>query len=113
VRKISRSTVKNIPWEIAEDSNSLIARYKKEGYTLVGLEITEGSVAIQNANLSELSKVLLVCGSENYGISPEILSQLDVAIHIPMYGANSSMNVVNSLSILLYELTNQMKSRVL
>jgi len=34
---------------------------------------------------------------------------LDKTVAIPMYGRNSSMNVIHSLAITLYELTNQLK----
>jgi tRNA G18 (ribose-2'-O)-methylase SpoU len=33
----------------------------------------------------------------------------DKSIDIPMYGRNSSMNVIHSLGIALYEVTNQLK----
>jgi tRNA G18 (ribose-2'-O)-methylase SpoU len=33
---------------------------------------------------------------------------MDYTISIPMYGRNSSMNVVHSLAIMLYEVTNQL-----
>ena len=45
-------------------------------------------------------------GSERNGI--ENVDLVDYTISIPMYGRNSSMNVVHSLAIMLYEVTNQL-----
>jgi 23S rRNA (guanosine2251-2'-O)-methyltransferase len=46
-------------------------------------------------------------GSERNGI--ENINYMDYSISIPMYGRNSSMNVIHSLGIALYEVTNQLK----
>ena len=48
-------------------------------------------------------------GSERYGI--ENINLVDETIAIPMYGRNSSMNVMHSLAITLYEVTNQLTTR--
>jgi tRNA G18 (ribose-2'-O)-methylase SpoU len=49
-------------------------------------------------------------GSERHGIKN--INLVDTTIAIPMYGRNSSMNVVHSLAITLYEATNQLKNKV-
>ena len=46
----------------------------------------------------------LVLGSENTGVSESLLSLSDITTHIPMYGNNSSMNVVSAASIACYEI---------
>ena len=50
---------------------------------------------------------MLLLGSERNGIGN--INILDHSIAIPMFGKNSSMNVIHSLSIALYEVTNQLK----
>jgi tRNA G18 (ribose-2'-O)-methylase SpoU len=49
-----------------------------------------------------------VIGEENFGISEAVLQQMDAVVHIPMFGQNSSMNLVQATSVALYEITNQM-----
>ena len=39
----------------------------------------------------------------------ENINLVDKTVAIPMYGRNSSMNVIHSLAITLYEVTNQLK----
>ena len=50
-------------------------------------------------------------GSERHGI--ENTHHVDQTVSIPMYGKNSSMNVIHSLSIALYEATNQLNNKKL
>ena len=72
-----------------------------------GIEITDKSIDIQNFNFKNHKKIVLLLGSERNGI--ENIDQIDYSISIPMYGRNSSMNVIHSLGIALYEVTNQLK----
>ena len=50
-------------------------------------------------------KIVLILGSERNGI--EDINLMDYTVSIPMYGRNSSMNVIHSLAIMLYEVTRQ------
>ena len=65
------------------------------------------SIDIQNFNFKNHKKIVLLLGSERNGI--ENIDHIDYSISIPMYGRNSSMNVIHSLGIALYEVTNQLK----
>jgi 23S rRNA (guanosine2251-2'-O)-methyltransferase len=51
--------------------------------------------------------VVLVMGSEDQGISRELLSLADVKVRIPMSGNISSLNVSVAAGILLYEIQRQ------
>jgi tRNA G18 (ribose-2'-O)-methylase SpoU len=43
--------------------------------------------------------------NEKEGIDSEILKELDSILHFDLFGNNSSINVVNALSVALYEIT--------
>lgn len=103
----ARSTQQWIPFTVAADLVDALRDYREQGYTLVGLEITDRSVPIQQFDFRSLERVVLVAGSENAGIQPGVLQMLDAAVHIPMYGRNSSMNVTAALAIALYEVSRQ------
>lgn len=104
-RKISRtarSTASWVPYHHQVDLASSLQEAKKSGYTLVGVEITSESKALEE-HLQEITEqaVILVLGAEQSGISEEVLSLLDSCVHIPMYGRNSSLNVATALAITL------------
>ena len=109
--KTARSAQKKIPFtQLSEASTTLIA-LKKEGYSVIGLEITNQSKDIHTFDFKSIEKIALVVGAENGGISATILKQLDQAICIPMFGQLSSLNVATALSIGLYEITKQWYSK--
>lgn len=104
IRKTSRATEKYVEYEYQEDPISAINNLKESGYKIVSLEITSASIDLRDFNFSREEKICLILGSENKGVSQELLNDSDVSIHIPMLGKNSSMNVANACAIATYEL---------
>ena len=107
----ARNTLTQIPFEIYNDFEQTIRQLKKEGNTIIGIEITDKSINIQDFDFSSKEKIVLLLGSERNGI--ENIDLVDATVAIPMYGRNSSMNVIHSLSIALYETTNQLTKKSL
>ncbi|WP_369047636.1 TrmH family RNA methyltransferase [Tenacibaculum sp. UWU-22] len=107
VKKTARNTIEQVPHERYNDFQQLIKNLKKEGNTIIGIEITDKSTPIKDYDFKTHSKIVLLLGNERKGI--ENIDLIDAAIAIPMYGRNSSMNVIHSLAIALYETTNQIK----
>lgn len=103
----ARNTLNQIEHETYIDFNDTISNLKKEGNTIIGIEITDKSIAIQDFDFTTSEKIVLLLGSERNGI--ENINLVDKTVAIPMYGRNSSMNVIHSLAITLYEATNQLR----
>ena len=104
IRKAARSADNHIPYVYEESAINVIEHLKNKGYNIVALEITARSENIREFKLDKNEKACLIIGSENLGISAELLSLADHHIHIPMYGKNSSMNVITSCAIAVHEL---------
>jgi tRNA G18 (ribose-2'-O)-methylase SpoU len=110
VVKTARNTLHQIKCEFYSDFDEKLRILKQLGYTIIGIEITDKSIEIQDFNFKKLEKIVLILGSERNGISN--INLTDFTISIPMHGKNSSMNVIHSLAITLYEITNQLKSNL-
>lgn len=108
IRKAARSADKHIPYEYQASALNLVQQLKADGYCIVALEITNSSLDIRNFSLPKGQKTCLLIGAENHGIAPELLAQTDYAVHIAMFGKNSSMNVVNACAIALHELVQHL-----
>lgn len=106
VKKTARNTVQQIAYDSYSNFDQLLKALKAEGNTIVGIEITDQSIPVREFKFDAHQKLTFVLGSERHGINNT--KQVDHTVHIPMYGRNSSMNVVHSLSVVLYEATNQM-----
>lgn len=108
VKKTARNTVQQIDYNFYEDFSLLIHQLKAKNYTIIGIEITDKSINIQDFNFKKHEKIVLLLGSERNGINQ--IDLVDYTVAIPMFGRNSSMNVIHSLAITLYEATNQKNS---
>jgi tRNA G18 (ribose-2'-O)-methylase SpoU len=110
IKRASRNTYKTMNYTFERDGKEQIKKLAEEGYQSISLEITEKSEPIQNIKLHPHKKILLVVGSERKGVSEELLQLCQYHYHIPMYGNNSSINVVNALSIGLYKITEKVSA---
>ena len=108
--KTSRSTEKYVNHKIEERIENVIKDLKKSKHYLIALEITENSTELSKFKLNTDQPIALILGDESFGVSESILKQMNAIIHINMYGNNSSMNVVQATSIVLYEITKQLNS---
>ncbi|AQS92591.1 rRNA methyltransferase [Polaribacter sp. BM10] len=109
VKKTARNTLNQIQHEAYTNFETLISKLKAAGNTIIGIEITDKSIDIQDFNFKNHEKIVLLLGSERNGI--ENINLVDKTVAIPMFGRNSSMNVIHSLAITLYEVTNQISKK--
>lgn len=107
LKRTSRTCEKRVAYSMVENPLALITQLKNEKYSIIGLELTTDSVALNDFN-SELQKIALLIGSERNGISSELLAFADHLLHIPMRGQNSSMNVSHAAAIAAYQLINNL-----
>jgi tRNA G18 (ribose-2'-O)-methylase SpoU len=103
IRKVSRHTHVSVPHDFVARETLLSNLHAYP--PLTALEITTTSQNIFTARLP--LEVTLVGGGERHGIPEHILARCQCAVHLPMYGVNSSMNVATALGIAAYELRRQ------
>lgn len=108
LKRTARSTQNWVLMEDNLDLVSAITTLSDEGYIPIALEVTQKSTSLNTLNIPENAKIIVVLGDEQLGVSPSILELCETHVHIPMYGKNSSMNVVQAASVALYEITKQL-----
>lgn len=89
-----------VPFEYAEALD--LGTLRLAGYRIVALEQAPNSINLRDYQPSD--KLALLLGEEVHGITPELLSQVDDIVEIPMSGQKESFNVSVAAGIALYEL---------
>ena len=92
-------------------TTSAVYELKKKGFKLYGTTLNERSVDYRNFDYSE--NTCFVLGAEKWGLSDQMISNVDESIFIPMSGMVQSLNVSVAASILLFEAIRQRKSKSL
>lgn len=106
LKKASRSKERSVPWKYYEHTGKILNTLKKQGYSIIALEITDSSIPIDQAFrfTNTNNKICVVVGSEVYGVTNKTLQKCDGAMYIPMYGKGASLNVAVSAGIALFTL---------
>jgi tRNA (guanosine-2'-O-)-methyltransferase len=81
---------------------STLLKLKKDlGYRIIGAEIAENAMPVDNYSFPE--KCAIVFGTESKGISPEVLKLCDDLVYIPINPLVNSINVAASSAVILRE----------
>ena len=84
-----------------------IEELKEQNVPIYSVELTDDSENFQEIEYPD--EFALVFGHEKKGIEKEILDISDKIISLPMRGRKKSLNVANTASIILYEVTRDGK----
>ena len=100
IDKIGRNKHTKLNWRYEKDAVDAIQQLKREGFTLIAVEITGDAVPYQEFDFPD--NVCLVVGNEDHGVTKATLAHCDAAIFLPMFGKGLSLNVHVALSIVTY-----------
>lgn len=106
IKKSSVNTWQWVDWEYAKTAVEAIEKIRGQGsgVSIIAVEQNEKSIPLQE--LKPEFPVAVIVGNETYGVSKEVLAMADTIVELPMYGINTSLNVMVSCGIVLYKLTD-------
>ena len=88
---------------------SAISSLKKKGFKLYGTSLDEKSIDYREIDFTK--NTCFVLGAEKWGLSNELIKNVDECIFIPMSGMVQSLNVSVAAAILLFEAIRQRKNK--
>jgi 23S rRNA (guanosine2251-2'-O)-methyltransferase len=100
IDKTALNAQNTIHWEHAPTIETVLHDLKERGYTVAALEQSDSAVSLPNYQAPQ--NIALIVGREVEGIEPEVLSQCDTILEIPMFGEKESFNVVQAAAMALY-----------
>ncbi len=109
IEKTALGSVRSVPWEYVPNQFEAVRHLKKQGYSIIALEHTSGSVCYNEASYS--FPLCLLIGNEVSGVTDELLTLCDMAVDIPMHGLKQSLNVSVAYGILVYHVAGVIKGK--
>jgi tRNA G18 (ribose-2'-O)-methylase SpoU len=106
LRKTSRATDRHVAHESRSDAVELVRELKTAGYLIASLEVTERAIDLRSFD-QHFERLALIVGTENHGVSQALLDVSDVALRIPMFGQNSSLNLATACAVAVFELAKR------
>lgn len=104
VAKVSTGAIDTVKVAVVSNLSQTLEKLKKQGFWVVGADAKNAQDYRQGQYDVPL---VLVIGSEGFGISPLIRKHCDYAIALPMVGSVTSLNASVACAVLLYEIYSQ------
>ena len=108
VAKVSTGAIDTVKVAVVNNLSQTLVRLKEKGFWAVGADL-EQSIDYREADFTV--PLVLVVGSEGFGIRPLVRKNCDYCVRLPMVGTITSLNASVACGILLYEVFNQRDHR--
>jgi 23S rRNA (guanosine2251-2'-O)-methyltransferase len=108
IQKTALGATESVEWSYYESTVDAIIELKTEGYRIIGIEQTEGSVNLQDVVIEKGAKFALIFGHEVNGVSQEVIDLCDMCVEIPQFGTKHSFNIAVSAGIVLWEMNKNL-----
>lgn len=108
VKKASIGTYKVIPWEYCATTMEAVEKLRAEvkDVQIVSIELDDSAVLYSSIEYKAPCAVIL--GNETTGISEDVMKASDYVAYLPMFGYNTSMNVIVSGAIAAYHIHREL-----
>jgi len=107
IQKTALGATESVEWSHNESTLDVVRQLKAEGYKIIGIEQTEGSVALQNIKIEKGKKYALIFGHEVNGVDQKVIDLCDMCVEIPQFGIKHSFNIAVSAGIVLWEMNKK------
>lgn len=111
IKKASINTTGWVTWEYALSTVEALKKLKHDNpkITIVAVEQDVRSTPFDQVKYD--FPLAIVVGHETNGVSGDVLDMADIIVEMPMWGINTSLNVMVSCGIILYEIMKPFASR--
>ena len=103
ILKTALGATDTVEWTYIDRPEDAVRQLKSEGYVVLAVEQTSGSIPLQDFDLQKDSRYALVFGNEVSGVSEAALAEVDGSIEVPQFGTKHSLNIAVCVGILVWE----------
>ena len=105
IHKVALGAEFSVDWEHCEQTLDAVARLHAEGWTVLSIEQTVGSLSLETFLPDPAKKYALVFGSEVGGVDQAVVDASDGVLEIPQFGTKHSLNISVSAGVVLWHFT--------
>ena len=112
IKKASVNTWQWVDWEYCASAKEAVEKLRAEvpRVTIVSVEQDQRSKPFNAVQYT--FPMAIIVGNESYGVSKDVLDASDLIVEMPMWGINTSLNVMVSSGIILYELMKSIDTSI-
>lgn len=102
IHKSALGAEDSVAWRYVQDTLDAVIQLKEQGFTVISVEQTVGSVMLDRLEWTPDRKYALVFGNEVEGVSQQVVDASDMTLEIPQWGTKHSLNVSVSVGVVLW-----------
>lgn len=107
IKKASVNTWQWIDWEYTKTTAEAIETLRKKVSNITVVAVEQDTKSVEFEKFDYKLPIVLIAGNETSGISEDVLKMCDTIVELPMFGINTSLNVMVSLGIVLYKVVER------
>ena len=109
IHKTALGAENTVEWNYYEDICKALKELKSEGYKLLAIEQTEGSILLNDFIPAQCEKYAVILGNEVKGVLQEAIDMCGNCIEIPQFGTKHSLNVSVTAGIVIWDFFRKMQ----
>lgn len=110
LHKTALGAEETVEWRYFKDTLEAVRALQAEGYTVYAVEQAHDASTLEEVVARVAGKTAVVLGHEVFGVQQEVVDACDGCIEIPQYGTKHSMNVSVTAGIVMYRLSEALRS---
>lgn len=110
LHKTALGAEETVEWRYFTDTLEAVRALQAEGYTVYAVEQAHDASTLEEVAARVAGKTAVVLGHEVFGVQQEVVDACDGCIEIPQYGTKHSMNVSVTAGIVMYRLSEALRS---
>lgn len=103
IKKASINTTEWVAWQYFADAKTAISNLKSQISNIQVVAVEQDSRSVPYTAIDYQLPIAFVVGNETTGCTKETLEACDAIAEIPMWGVNTSLNVIISLGIVSFQ----------
>ncbi len=111
IKKASINTTEIVDWQYCPDALEAIKKLKALEPQVKIIAVEQSPNSIPYTKYDYQLPICLVVGHESEGVSQEVLEISDATVELPMFGLNTSLNVMVSLGIVLFKVLESVNNK--
>lgn len=103
ILKTAIGATDSVDWDYSDTIYEVVQYLKNEGFTIIGIEQTSGSIELSSYPINKDKKYAIILGNEVEGVQEEIMKEIDQFIELAQFGTKHSLNVAVCGGIVIHK----------
>lgn len=109
IHKTALGATETVSWKYFADTVQAAEQLKSEGYKVLAIEQTEGSIDLDSFRPENNTKYALIFGNEVKGVDDKVLLLCDGCLEIPQFGTKHSLNIAVTAGMVIWDFYSKRK----